>query len=352
MKMTFRWYGEKDPVTLDKIRQIPGMSGIVSAIYDVPVGEVWPQERIDALKNRVQEQGLSFEVVESVPVHEHIKLGTADSEQLIGNYCENVRRLGKAGVKVICYNFMPVFDWLRSELEHILPDGSNALAYVNEQVLSLNPAETELSLPGWDESYTRDELRGLLKAYESITEEKLWDNLHRFLSKVIPAAEEAGVRMAIHPDDPPWGIFGLPRIITCEANLDRFLRLVDSPANGLTFCTGSLGAAVENDLPAMIRRFGSQGRIHFAHLRNIKITGERCFEESAHLSSSGSLDMYEIVKALYESGFTGYIRPDHGRMIWGEKGRYGYGLYDRALGAAYLNGLWEAVSRNERRPNI
>lgn len=346
MKMTFRWYGEQDPVTLGKIRQIPLMTGVVSAIYDVPVGDIWPEEKILSLKNQANSKDLGFEVVESVPVHEKIKLGTPDCDMLIDNYCENVRRLGKAGVKVICYNFMPVFDWLRSELENILPDGSNALAYDNETVLSLNPAESELSLPGWDESYTKTELRGLLKQYEDIDEEKLWDNLSRFLNKVIPVAEQAGVKMAIHPDDPPWGIFGLPRIITTEKNLERFLKLYDSESNGLTFCTGSLGADVNNNLPQMIRRFAGMKRIHFAHLRNIKITGQRCFEESAHPTACGSLDMYEIVKALYESGFTGYIRPDHGRMIWGEKGRYGYGLYDRALGSVYLQGLWEAVSRN------
>lgn len=345
MKMTFRWFGTNDPVTLDKIRQIPLMSGIVSALYDVPVGDVWPMESILALKEKINNAGLEFEVVESVPVHEKIKLGTYDSDVLIENYCESVRRLGEAGVKVICYNFMPVFDWLRSELAKEMPDGSNALAYDNETVLSLNPAESDLSLPGWDESYTKSELRDLLDQYKSIDEEKLWFNLGRFLSKVIPAAEKAGVKMAIHPDDPPWGIFGIPRIITNEKNLERFLKLVDSPANGLTFCIGSLGAGVDNKLPEMITKFGK--RIYFAHLRNIKITGERCFEESAHPSKCGSLDMHAIVKALYESGFEGYIRPDHGRMIWGEKGRPGYGLFDRALGSVYLQGLWEAVEKEK-----
>jgi len=346
MKMTFRWYGDKDPVTLEKIRQIPMMSGIVSAVYNVPVGEVWPTETIMSLKKQINDAGLEFEVVESVPVHESIKLGNSDAGRLIDNYCENVRRLGKAGVKVICYNFMPVFDWLRSELEHPLADGSNALAYDHAKVLSMNPAESELSLPGWDESYSKEGLRDLLRQYEAVNEEILWGNLANFIAKVIPVAEEAGVKMAIHPDDPPWGIFGLPRIITNEENLNRFLKLYDSPSNGLTFCTGSLGAGVENNLPRMISRFGGEGKIHFAHLRNIKHTGERSFEESAHPSQCGSLDMYEIVKALYDSGFTGYIRPDHGRMIWSETGRYGYGLYDRALGAVYLTGLWEAVSKN------
>mgnify|MGYP000927922833 FL=1 len=347
MKMTFRWYGDNDPVTLQKIRQIPMMTGIVSAIYDVPVGEVWSNQSIFDLKNKINEAGLEFEVVESVPVHEDIKLGNANAVKWTENYCENIRRLSKAGVKVICYNFMPVFDWLRSELGREHTDGSNSLAYDDETVLSMNPLTSELSLPGWDESYTKEQLRDLLSQYEKIDEEQLWKNLQTFLEKIIPVAEEYGVKMAIHPDDPPWGLFGLPRIITGQENLDRFLKLVDSPANGLTFCTGSLGAGQNNDLPRMIRQFGS--RIYFAHLRNILWTGERSFEEVGHPTSCGSLGMYEIVKALVDSGFDGYVRPDHGRMIWGETGRFGYGLYDRALGATYLTGLFEAVERSSNK---
>ncbi len=346
MKMTFRWYGDNDPVTLDKIRQIPQMSSIVSAIYDVPVGGVWSEKAINELKEKANAKGLLFDVVESVPVHEDIKLGNANAKKYIENYCENIRRLSNAGVKVICYNFMPVFDWLRSELERKLPDGSNALAYDENTVLSLNPLTSELSLPGWDESYTKDSLKQLLKQYEVIDEEQLWENLKVFLEAVIPVAETSGIKMAIHPDDPPWGLFGLPRVITNEKNLERFLNIVDSKSNGLTFCTGSLGADINNDLPAMIRKFSK--KIHFAHIRNIKITGERCFEESAHPSECGSLDIYEIIKALNESEFDGYIRPDHGRMIWGETGRYGYGLYDRALGATYILGLWEAMEKGRK----
>ena len=346
MKLTFRWYGDNDPVTLEKIRQIPTMTGIVSAVYDVPAGGIWSEESIAGLKAKAEAAGLEFEVVESVPVPEDIKLGTEKAGQLIANYCENVRRLGKAGVKVICYNFMPVFDWLRSELTRQNADGSNSLAYDDATVLNMNPLTSELSLPGWDESYTKEELKDLLNQYKSMDEETLWKNLQTFLQAVIPVAEESGVKMAIHPDDPPWGLFGLPRIITCEKNLERFLKLVDSPANGLTFCTGSLGAGQFNDLPAMARKFA--GRIHFVHLRNIRWTGPKDFEETGHPTSCGSLDMYAIVKALYEGGFDGYVRPDHGRMIWGETGRYGYGLYDRALGATYIAGLWEAVERSHQ----
>ena len=346
-RMTFRWYGENDKVTLDDIRQIPCVQGVVSAIYDVPVGEVWPEEKIARLKKLANDKGLTFEVVESVPVHEDIKLGNANAARLIENYKENVRRLGKAGVKCICYNFMPVFDWLRSNLAKELPDGSNALAYDHETVLAMNPLTSELSLPGWDASYTREGLKGLLEQYKDIDDEKLWENMTVFLKEVVPVAEESGVKMAIHPDDPPWGIFGLPRVIIDEKNLKRFLSIVDSPSNGITLCTGSLGVNPMNDLVSMIKT--CKGRMPFVHLRNIKITGDHCFEESGHLSEKGSLDMYAIIKALYDGGFDGYVRPDHGRMIWGETGRAGYGLYDRALGAMYLQGIIEAVEKNAKK---
>ena len=250
-------------------------------------------------------------------------------------------------MKCVCYNFMPVFDWLRSELEHKQPDGANALAYDEQTVLQMNPLTSSLSLPGWDESYSKEDLKQLLQQYAALSEEDLWHNLQVFLQAVVPVAEESGVNLAIHPDDPPWGIFGLPRIITCEQNIERFLKLVDSKANGLTFCTGSLGASQENDLVRMAGRFAD--RIHFVHLRNIRHTGERRFEEVGHPTSCGSLDMYGIAKALVENGFNGYVRPDHGRMIWGETGKYGYGLYDRALGATYLAGLFEAIEKENKK---
>ncbi len=344
MKLTFRWYGQNDPITLEKIRQIPNMYGIVSAVYDVPAGSVWSMESIMRVKTQALNNGLEFDVVESVPVPEEIKYGGPNAKELTDVYCENIRRLGKAGVKCICYNFMPVFDWLRSELAHKQADGANALAYDEKTVLAMDPLKSELSLPGWDESYTREQLGGLIMKYKSISEEKLWANLETFLKQIIPVAESNDISMAIHPDDPPWGIFGLPRIITTERNLERLLNLVDSPSNGITLCTGSLGALPENDLPKIAKRFAK--RIPFAHLRNILRTGNRQFQEVAHPTSCGSLDMYGIVKSLVEGGFDGYVRPDHGRMIWGEDGRYGYGLYDRALGAAYINGLFEAIEKD------
>lgn len=343
MKLTFRWYGDGDPISLEKIKQIPQMSGIVSAVYDVAPGGIWSEQSIQKIKDDANKAGLEFEVVESVPVPEEIKYGGERADELIENYCENVRRLGKVGVKCICYNFMPVFDWLRSEMEHQNLDGSNSLAYSEAELLLLDPEKSELSLPGWDESYTKAELKRLIAIYKGIGEDGLWKNLERFLKKVIPVAEQAGVNMAIHPDDPPWSVFGLPRIITNEENYDRFLSLVPSKANGLTFCTGSLGASCDNDLVKMAKKYVD--RIHFLHLRNIKITANREFHEVAHPTECGSLDMFGIVKALVEGGFDGYVRPDHGRMIWGERGKYGYGLYDRALGAAYIVGLFEAIEK-------
>lgn len=349
MQMTFRWYNENDNIPLEYIKQMPYVEGIVTAVYDLPVGEVWSSEAIRAVKEPIIKAGLSFEVIESVPVHEEIKLGAPDRDRLIENYCETIRNLGREGIKVICYNFMPVFDWLRSDLKHKLPDGSSCLAFDSKTVLALDPAVTELSLPGWDESYTRAELLGLLDRYKAVDEEVLWENLGYFLKKIIPVCEEAGIRMAIHPDDPPWGIFGLPRIITDRDALDRLVNIVDSKSNGITLCLGSLGCSPKNDMTAIAAEFAARDRIPFLHARNIHISQDNCFEESAHLSGCGSLDMYEILKALYDNGFDGYIRPDHGRNIWGEDGRPGYGLYDRALGAAYISGLWESISKGGKK---
>lgn len=349
MKMSFRWYGKDDSITLEQIAQIPGMDSIVTAVYDTPVGEVWSEESIRELKTMTENAGLKFEVIESVPVHEDIKLGKPTRDRYIDNYCENIRRLGRAGIKCICYNFMPVFDWTRTQLDHENIDGSTSLVYYQEQVDKVDPmkSDSDLTLPGWDASYTRDELSAVVKEYNDMTEDMLWDNLGYFLKRIIPVAAEYDVNMAIHEDDPCWSIFGLPRIITDEKNLDRFLSLVDDTHNGITLCTGSLGCSCKNDVVHMAAKYAKMGRIHFAHLRNVKVL-ENGFEETGHLSSGGSLDMYEIVKALVENGFDGYVRPDHGRMIWGETGRPGYGLYDRALGAAYLNGLFEAVEKNTK----
>ena len=346
MKLSFRWYGQDDPISLEYISQIPGMKSIVSAVYDVKPGEVWPRESLAQIKEECQKHNLVFDVVESIPVHEDIKLGRGDVDNLLDVYCENIRRCAEYGVKCVTYNFMPVFDWTRTQLDKKASDGSTSLVMYWDQMKGLDPLKDDIHLPGWDSSYTQDQVRELIGAYDKLGEEGLWKNLEKFLKKVIPVAEECGVKMAIHPDDPPYPIFGLPRIITNEENLDRFLALVDSPSNSLCLCTGSLGCAKSNDIPKMIEKYASKDRIAFMHIRNVKIMEDGSFEERAHLSSCGSLDMYEIVKALCKHGFDGYVRPDHGRMIWGETGKPGYGLFDRALGATYINGLFEACQKN------
>jgi mannonate dehydratase len=347
MHLTFRWFGADDPIPLAYVRQIPGVRGVVSALYDVPVGDTWPRDRLARLADEIDAAGLRFAVAESIPVHEDIKLGCPTRDRLIDRYCESVRHLGELGVPVLCYNFMPVFDWTRTDLAMPLPDGSSALAYDDAALARIDLSRGTGDLPGWATAYDAESLRALLAAYRDVTEERLWEHLAYFLERVVPAAESAGVRMAIHPDDPPWSIFGLPRIVTSGEALERIVHLVNRPANGVTFCTGSLGADPANDLPAIARRLGGLGRVHFAHCRNVRRTGPRRFHESPHPTADGDVDMFEVLRALHETGFSGPMRPDHGRMIWGEHGRPGYGLYDRALGATYLLGLWEGLSRRE-----
>ncbi len=358
MKMTFRWFGSHmDPIPLRYIRQIPNITGVVSSLMDIPVGEVWPMERIQDLKNEVAVADLNIEVIESVNVHEDIKLGLPTRDKYIENYIETIKNLSNIGVKVICYNFMPIFDWTRSNLAEELPDGSNALSYdqkiidkitdVQAFVNQIQAKSSAFEMPGW-EPERLEEIKELFKQYEGISEEDLFKNLGYFLNAIMPTCEKYDCKMAIHPDDPPWSIFGIPRIANSKKNLDRILSLAESEYNGLTLCSGSLGADNNNEIPSLIRYFGGKKRLHFAHIRNIKMEKDGVFRESSHLSSDGSFDMYEIMKAYYDIGFTGYARPDHGRMIWDEKGRAGYGLYDRALGIAYLNGLWEAIQKGDK----
>jgi mannonate dehydratase len=342
--ITFRWFGPRDPIPLTHIRQVPAVRGIVSSLFDIPVGEPWPLERIKALRAEVERHGMSLTVIESIPVHEDIKLGLSTRDRFIDNYCESIRNMGGAGVPVLCYNFMPVFDWMRTDLARRLDDGSTALAYDDAALAKVDLSRGTADLPGWATTYTSGELKKLLDAYRSVSEDKLWKNFAYFLERVVPVAAAAGVRMALHPDDPPWSIFGLPRIITSGAALERVTNIVDDQANGVTFCAGSLAADPKNDLPSIIRGLGSKGRIHFVHLRNIKRTGPRSFQETAHPSELGDIDMRSMLTTLHETGFEGPIRSDHGRMIWGETGQPGYGLHDRALGAMYLHGLWEGIN--------
>lgn len=354
MEMTLRWFGSKfDTVTLDQIRQIPGITGIITTLYDTAPGEVWSQERIHALKEEVEDSGLHIAGIESVNIHDAIKTGSEEREQYINNYIETLENLGKEDIHLVCYNFMPVFDWTRTELARLRPDGSTVLAYNQGIVDTLKPEDmfdsiasdsNGMILPGWEpERMTK--IKQLFEMYKDIDDEILFENLKYFLEKIMPVCDKYDINMAIHPDDPAWSVFGLPRIIINQPNILRMLKMVDNPHNGVTFCSGSYGTNLENDLPSMIHAL--KGRIHFAHVRNLKFNSSDDFEEAAHLSSDGSFDMYEIMKALYDTGFSGPIRPDHGRMIWGEVAMPGYGLYDRALGATYLNGLWEAIKKGE-----
>ena len=348
MEMTLRWYGSAfDTVKLWQIRQIPGVTGVITTLYDTAPGEVWSRERIRALKEEVEEAGLHISGIESVNVHDAIKTGAPQREEYIDHYIETLENLGKEDIHLVCYNFMPVFDWTRTELARVRPDGSTVLAYTQEAVDALNPEDMNGTvMPGW-EPERMAKIKELFAMYRDIDEEKLFENLTYFLERIMPVCDRYDINMAIHPDDPAWSVFGLPRIIINKENILRLMKAVDNPHNGVTFCSGSYGTNLENDLPDMIRSL--KGRIHFAHVRNLKFHSPTNFEESAHLSSDGTFDMYEIMKALYDIGFDGPIRPDHGRMIWGEVAMPGYGLYDRALGAAYLNGLWEAIEKGEKR---
>ena len=345
MELTFRWFGERDPVTLAHVRQIPGVVGVVSALHDVAPGVEWPRDALERLADRVDAAGLRLSVVESIPVHEDIKLGLPTRDRWIDAYCRSVEHLGAVGIPVLCYNFMPVFDWTRTALDRALPDGSTTLSYDHAALARIDLSRGTGALPGWGAAYDAEQLGALLAAYREVSAERLWEHLAHFLERVVPVAESAGVRLALHPDDPPWPVFGLPRIITDAAALRRLVALVDRPANGVTFCTGSLGALPENDLPALARELGARGRIHFVHGRNVRVTGDRQFHETPHPSRYGDVDLFAVLRALHDTGFAGPLRPDHGRMIWGETGRPGYGLHDRALGATYLYGLWEAISR-------
>ncbi len=356
MEMTLRWFGTGyDSVTLQQIRQIPGVTGVITTLYNTKPGEVWSQEDIHKLKVEVESAGLKIAGIESVNVCDAIKVGTPDRDIYIDNYIKTLENLGKEDIHLVVYNFMPVFDWTRTELARVRPDGSTVLAYNQDMIDNLDPTKMFDSIndnsngyvmPGWEPDRLA-KLQELFEMYKDVTEEKLFDNLVYFLKRLGPVCKKYNIKMAIHPDDPAWPVFNLPRIITGKEKILKLLKAVDEPYNCLNLCTGSLGTNPNNDIVDIIH--AAKGRIPFAHIRNLKYNTPRDFEEAAHLSSDGSMDMFKIVQALYQTGFDGYIRPDHGRMIWGEVGMPGYGLYDRALGACYLNGLWEAISKEEKR---
>ena len=374
MHMGFRWYGEgNDTISLDDIRQIPGVETIVWSLHRKQAGEVWQPGEIEeamatitGLSARDRAAGITktfnADVVESVNVHESIKTGSTvlgmSRDQAIDAYIETVANLGKAGVRVVTYNFMPVFDWLRTEMFHPCPDGSTALYYNQHQVDQLSPQgiidETlkgagTLTVPGWEPERLAH-LPELMEAYQGMDHELMYANYKYFLDAVIPTCERYDVRLAVHPDDPAFDLFGWPRVVSSKEGIQRVLDLNPSPYNGLCLCLGSFSSRRGNDAVDAVRTF--MDRIHFSHVRNIRFTDEEgSFFEVGHRASEGDVDTVGIMQAYAEADYQGYIRPDHGRHLWSEnteagRPRPGYGLYDRAMGIQYLLGVWDAYRNN------
>lgn len=376
-----RWYGPHDAVSLQALRQA-GAEGIVTALHQIPVGEVWSTEAIRERQDLIRARGMRWEVVESLPVHEAIKQGLGDLSGLLQNYAQSLRNLGTCGVQVVAYNFMPVLDWVRTDLNYRNPDTTRTLrfnrlafAYFDIYQLKRPGAESDYSpellqaleayreeigdeeaealrravlqgLPGSDEAFTEKALLGLLQAYDGIPAHRLRENLITFLKAVIPAAAEAGVRLAIHPDDPPYPLMGLPRVVSTAADLAAIFQAVPAPENGLCFCTGSLGAGPENDLPGILQAFGD--RVHFLHLRNVVHEKEGVFRESPHLD--GHVPMGRIVRRILDlmqrRGMALPMRPDHGVLfdLEAASGAYpGYSLVGRMKGLAELRGLEQGL---------
>ena len=383
LEQTWRWFGPNDPVTLMDIRQA-GATGVVTALHHIPNGEVWSEAAILQRKNLIEQAGLRWSVVESVPVHEDIKRQTGNWQQYIANYQQTLRNLGACGISRVCYNFMPVLDWTRTDLAYLLPDGSEALRFdqtalaafdihiLNRQYAHLDyhpdllvraeayfqtltpPQINQLTanilagLPGAEESYSLNDFRRHLATYQGIDASKLRSHLLEFIRQIAPIAEAAGIQLAIHPDDPPYAIFGLPRVVSTAADLEAIFEAYDSPCNGLCFCTGSFGARPDNHLADMIRQLGH--RIHFLHLRSVQLEPDGSFYEADHLAGSADMPavMLEIINEQYRREQAGRsdlaipMRPDHGHRMLDDlhkKTNPGYSAIGRLRGLAELRGL-------------
>jgi len=384
MEKTWRWFGKKDKITLSMLRQI-GVEGIVTALHDIPNGEIWTTEAIEELKNYIESFGLRWSVVESLPVSEAIKYAGPERDQLIENYKISLANLGKCGIKTVCYNFMPVIDWIRTDLNHPWADGTSSLyfdkvrfAYFDCKILKRTNAEQDYTIEELalvevlDKTITQaeqDELvdtiivktqgfvngnikegdlnpvaifRGLLKQYDGITRDILRENMRYFLSAVMPVCEEYDVNMCVHPDDPPFAVLGLPRIVTGEEDINWFLNAVDNPHNGLTFCAGSLSAGIHNDVPALASKFAE--RTHFVHLRSTDVLENGDFIESSHLEGRGRL--IEVIRIFEKENPSLPMRVDHGRLMLddADKGyNAGYSFHGRMLALAQVEGMMAVV---------